>query len=261
VPRDPAFFVEGSLEQPSLSGEDADHARRVLRLGVGDRLIGLDGEGGRVVLAIRALGKGRIELEPLGPAVRVPRPGEMDSELPWFELAVAWPRRNRVEDMLSRLVQLGAAAIRPLEARHRGPAEPPEVASERWLRVAREACKQSGRAWMPVFEACSSPAALASARRECPIGVLDPAAALGLDTWLRSIQPSPEGVGTRVRPIVLVVGPEGGFDDEERAAFLEAQATFLWAGPHILRIETAAEAAMAIASVVQGRSRSGAKGP
>lgn len=249
-----AFFLEpDSLgAEPRLLAEDAQHALRVLRLGPGADLIGLDGRGGRYPLRVRALRKNGLELEPTGPATHEPAPGEEDSSLPWFEMAVAWPRRNRVEDMLGRLVQLGAAAIRPLVALQRGPEGVPEEAPARLLRVAREACKQSGRTWLPEFEPARTPATLAG-ERAATIAVLDPRAGLSFDTWLRSLRPSPLGVGTHLRPIVLVIGPEGGLTDEEREALLASGASATWLGPHLLRVETAAEAAMAIAAVLHGR--------
>jgi len=162
--------------------------------------------------------------------------------------------------MVARLVQLGAAAILPLSAELRGPEEVPEETPERLLRVARESCKQCGRAWMPRFDAARTPGELAVARRQGLLALLDPYGGLPFDTWLRSFQTSPLGVGTEERPIVLVVGPEGGFTAEERAALLEAAATPVWLGPHILRVETAAEAGMAVAAAVHAlrpSSRSG----
>jgi 16S rRNA (uracil1498-N3)-methyltransferase len=197
-----------------------------------------------------------LALEAIGPMERTPAPGEEGSMLPWFELAISWPRRNRVEDMLGRLVQLGAGSLRPLEARQRGPEEPPRSTDERLERLLREACKQSGRRWLPILEACLTPSGLVEARATSPIAVLDPRAALSLDTWLRSLRPSPLGVGTRARPIVLVIGPEGGLAEDEIEALEGQGASRVWLGPHVMRIETAAEAAMAVAGVVHGRPES-----
>ena len=255
APRAPAFFLaeDASVADPRLRDEDAEHALRVLRLAKGDALDGLDGRGRRVPLRIARVQKGRVVLEAAGPVEETPEPGQEGSSLPWFELAVSWPRRNRVEDMVGRLVQLGAAAIRPLACRQRGPEEPPQKVSERLRRGVREACKQSGRWWLPVLEDCLTPAELGEARSTSPLAVLDPRAALSLDTWLRSLRPSPLGVGTRARPIVLVIGPEGGLTTAEHEALEARGASRVWIGPHILRVETAAEAAMAVAGVVHGR--------
>lgn len=267
----PAFFLDGSAgDEPRLLAEDAEHALRVRRLAAGDALTGLDGCGGRHPLRVRAAGKRSLSLERAGEPEREAEPGAEGSSLPWFELAVSWPRRKRVEPMVDRLVQLGAAAIRPLAARWRGPEEVPEDASPRLLRVAREACKQSGRAWLPVFEPVRTPEELArehaaraaadrsgEERRPSPLAVLDPLAGLPLDTWLRSLSPAHGGLGTRAHPIVLVIGPEGGLDEAERRALLDAGASPVRIGPHVLRVETAAEAAMAVAAAVHTRVHRG----
>jgi 16S rRNA (uracil1498-N3)-methyltransferase len=259
TPASSAFFLadDASPLAPRLRAEDAEHAVRVLRLGPGDRLVGLDGRGGRLPLRVRGVERGRLDLEVAGTRQLTPEPGAEGSPLPWFELAIAWPRRNRVEDMVGRLVQLGAAAIRPLEARRRGPEAPPRDPPERLLRVVREACKQSGRAWLTTFEPCLTPAALVAARPTSPLAVLDPRGGFALDTWLRSLRPSPLGTGTRSRPIVLVIGPEGGLSPAELEALEARGASRVWIGPHILRVETAAEAAMAIAGIVHGKTGSG----
>jgi 16S rRNA (uracil1498-N3)-methyltransferase len=250
----PAFFLASTMgvEPVRLDPEDERHALRVLRLGEGDGLVGLDGRGGRWPLRVRSAGK-VLEIEPAGEVEHEPPPGAEGAACPWFELAIAWPRRNRVEDMLGRLVQLGAAGIVPLLASHRGPEAVPEEPPDRWWRVAHEACKQSRRSWLPEIGSTTTPVQHAEARADSPVALLDPRAGLSFDVWLRSLQPSPLGIGTAERPIVLVVGPEGGFDAEERGAWLERGATAVCLGPHVLRVETAAEAAMAVAAAVHSR--------
>ena len=153
--------------------------------------------------------------------------------------------------MVGRLVQLGAAAITPLCADHRGPEPVPRAASERHAKLAREACKQSGRTWLPELCSAATVAELAGSRRSGALAVLDPRGGFSFDTWLRSL-PVSHAFGTRARPIVLVVGPEGGFTNEERDFLIEAGASPAWLGPHVLRVETAAEAAMAVAAAVLG---------
>ncbi len=252
LPTPPAFFLAEPPEErrARLLPEDCEHAIRVLRLRPGDLILGLDGRGHRWPLRIAGVGAREIRLHPAGPVEFVPAPGEEGSSLPWIEVAVSWPRKNRVEAMVSRLVQLGAAAIIPLAAEQRGPEAVPDQVPERVRKVAREACKQCGRSWLAEFEPARSPQELVRSKKEGALAVFEPRGGLPFDTWLRSLQPSLLTHGTRHRPIVIAVGPEGGFTTEERTAFLEAGASPVWLGPHILRIETAAEAAMAVASTV-----------
>ncbi len=251
LPTPPAFFLAALPDggPARLAEEDREHAFRVLRLGPGDLILGLDGQGHRWPLRIAGAGR-EPELAPAGPVEFVPAPGEEGSPLPWIEVAVSWPRRNRIESMVSRLVQLGAAAIRPLIAEHRGPERVPREVSARIRTVAREACKQAGRSWLAEFEPGCTPQELAQSRKAGTLALLDPRAALSFDTWLRSLRCSPLTHGTRPRPIVLVIGPEGGFSPSERASLLESGASSVWLGPHVLRVETAAEAAMAVSAAV-----------
>jgi 16S rRNA (uracil1498-N3)-methyltransferase len=252
LPRPPAFFLADG-QTTELLPEEAEHALKVLRLAPGDLLTGLNGRGGRYPLRVRALAKRALALDPAGEPLFEPAPGAAGAPMPWFELAVSWPKRNRVEEMVNRLTQLGVAAIRPLVCEQRGPEEVPEVVPARVVRVAREAVKQSGRAWVPRFQAATEAAELLKHVEAPRLAVLDPSGALTLDMWLRSLRPSPEGYGTEARPIVIAVGPEGGFSEAELAGWRDAGASVLGLGPFVLRIETAAEAAMAMAGVLFGR--------
>jgi 16S rRNA (uracil1498-N3)-methyltransferase len=233
------FFLAPARDDrsPELAPGDLEHALRVLRMQKGDRLVGLDGRGGSWPLEIASVGRGELSLVAAGEPRRDPRPGEKGAELPWIEVAVPWPKGGRVEEMLDRLTQLGAAAIAPLACARAGPhsGELPPSRRERFQRVLREACKQSGRTWMPVLRD-EDPTRAAGPSLD---GVLlDPEAELTLPEWARG--------RTSDRPILVLVGPEGGFTDEERAGFLARGALAARLGPHVLRVETAAEAATAV---------------
>lgn len=241
-----AFFLAVHPDRgvAELEPEDAAHARRVLRLGVGDTLVGLDGEGGRWPLRVSRSSGGSFEVEATGEPLQEPRPGELGAPLPWIELAVSLPREKRAEAMLDRLVQLGASALTPLWCeRSQGPLrELSETRSRRLLRTAREACKQCGRSWLPILHPTCVPADLLGARPRGPVALLDPDAAESLLEWAREIEP---GTGTEEAPLLLIVGPEGGFSEAERADLVAGGARPVGLGPHTLRIETAAEAGLA----------------
>jgi 16S rRNA (uracil1498-N3)-methyltransferase len=231
---------------PRLVPEDDEHARRVLRIAAGERVLGLDGEGGRYPMVVERAGRDGIVLASAGAVEREPEPGAAGSELPWIELALSLPRGARAEEMLDRVVQLGVAAIQPLLAeRTQGFArEVSDTRRARLLRVAREACKQSRRAWLPVIHEPLSVGELASARPAAAACLLSPAASARSIDWACS---APHG--TRARPLRVFVGPEGGFSPDEERAVLDAGAVAICLGPHVLRIETAAEAA--VAGIVQ----------
>ena len=243
------FLVEGAeREPPELLPEEQAHARRVLRLGPGDALVGLDGRGHRAPLRVRAVGGGRLEVERAGPVETDPEPGAPGAPLPWIELACALPREKRAEALVDQLTQLGLAALQPLDfERTQGPRRGLAKGRRRRLeRAAREACKQSGQTRIPEladplpFEEWL--ARRAEDRPPAPIVALDPGAS---DTVLAFTGGLGPDTGTRARPIGVLVGPEGGLTDTERARLAASGAARARLGPHVLRIETAAVAALA----------------
>jgi 16S rRNA (uracil1498-N3)-methyltransferase len=245
------FFLARTPDEgePELPPEEARHARQVLRLAPGAELFGLDGAGGEWPLRLERWDGRRPVLASRGTARRDPAPGEPGAALPWVEVAVAWPRSARAEAMLDRLVQLGVAAVTPLDARASGPEPPPGGRRlERLVRIAESACKQSGRTWLPVIGAAVGAVERARALDGAPCALLDPRARLHAEDWLdaRASDPSGDAIGTRRRPLVLAIGPEGGFQPDETAAWLDVGATPVALHPHVLRIETAAEAVAAL---------------
>lgn len=203
-----------------MSGEEAEHARRVKRLRPGDAVLLLNGRGlvarAEVVEAKREF-RARVLAErveaPLAPAVEV-----------WS----ATPKGARLDDMLDGLTQVGAAAWRPMHTA-RGVVDPRDSKLARMDRVVREACKQSGRAWLMRLDA---PAAFEDAlrvAREGPATVVVLADASG--------GPLERFDAESAR---LLIGPEGGFTHEEIDAARAAGAGVVTLGAHAMRIETAA---------------------
>jgi 16S rRNA (uracil1498-N3)-methyltransferase len=241
------FFLARDLAgdgAPKLLPWEQEHALRVLRLGPGDRLIGLDGEGGAWPLEVRSVTKRELELVRAGPAEREPRPGEDGARLAWLEVAAAWPRGARAEELLDRLTQLGLSVFRPLESERTAPEARAAGASRRARleRIAAEACKQCGRTWLPRIEDEIALAELVARGGE--LLVLDPEAPERLSQWLaRRAEVSRPG-WTRERPLVIVAGPEGGFSASERRLLAESGASAGRVGVHVLRIETALEVAL-----------------
>lgn len=228
-----------------LRASETRHAVRVVRIRPGDRIWGLDGVGRSWPLSVEAVERGLPSLRVAGDPICEPAPGEEGAPLPWIEAAVSLPRAGRAEDMLDRLVQLGVGALRPLVcARSQGGAKRLSPARLRRLqRTTEEACKQSRRVWLPPIHPACAPAELTGTTHPFALLVLDREAPTKLVDWARGLTGGARA--TRERPLVFAVGPEGGLTPEERSALEGAGATALSIGPHVLRIETAAEAALA----------------
>ena len=261
----PRFFLQDpEAPYPELLAEERRHALSVLRLQPGDRLIGLDGVGGLHPLMVRSMTRRELSLEREAPPWREPEPGSQGSPLPRLEVAAALPKGERAESMLDRLTQLGLCAFRPLAcARNQGfPRESAEARLEGLLRACREACKQSGRSWLPRIHPTARPGDLRALLVGSSAALLAPDARRTLQQWCATLGVTGTGPGEftppPVGPVVVIAGPEGGFDDAEQASLEFATPAVL--GPHILRIETAVEAAVAIlAGEFYGRASAAAR--
>jgi 16S rRNA (uracil1498-N3)-methyltransferase len=244
--------VEGRVAV--LAPEEEQHARRVLRLRSGDRLEGIDGRGRAWELELgRADGRG-IELRSLRELQPEPRPGEPGAHLPWIEVAASLPKGARSEELVGRLAQLGVARLIPFAS-----VRSAEAAREfggarraRLERIAAEALKQSGRLWaLEIAEVQALEELCAPAGRE--LLLLSPSASERMFDWTAA-RAQARASWSESQPLCLLAGPEGGFSAEERARLVARGARELWLGPHVLRIETACEAAAAILAAGLGRS-------
>jgi len=201
----PHTFVD-DVEAPVLSEPDHRHLERSLRLREGDALTVADGRG-----RWRSCRFGD-SLELIGEVVDVPR------FEPEVAVGFALVKGGRPETIVQKLTELGADRIVPFQAERSvvvwDDAKVHKNAA-RLDRVAREAAMQSHRAWLPVIE---------------PV-----AAFTDLAVRPNVVRADLVGDPPQLGQFVLV-GPEGGWSDEERKAVV---ASSLFA-PHVLRSETAA---------------------
>lgn len=214
----PAPLVAGPLE---LDGDEAHHARSVLRLEAGDRVRVADGAGRAAEAAITSCGKKGLSLA-------VESPSELaDGPAALLTVALAPPKGDRLSDVVRGLTELGVGEIQLLatERGERFPGNP-----ERLRRIAAEALKQCCRARLPAVGAATDIPTLV--RSGASLTVLD-----------RSGAPAAPGTP---RPTILVIGPEGGFTAAELAALQQGGAATVRLAAPILRIETAALAAAAV---------------
>lgn len=224
-------LLNPSLTSVDVGGDEAAHTLLVKRLSVGDRLEVLDGHGGVAGATITFAGKAKrdplmtLELRDIRAVPRIE---------PIIEVCSAVPKGDRASQLIDQLAQVGASSWRALQTDH-GVAEAGSHKLDRFTRIAREASKQCGRAWlMRIDEPIGLEAALAG----------DVARVLVADAT--GANPSNAGVRTVVGGVTrLLVGPEGGWSPRERAAFARAGVLSVRAGPHVMRIETAAVAAVA----------------
>lgn len=203
-----------------IMGDEAHHGRAVLRLRPGRRLRLCDGAGAQAEAEVIEIGRDRIRCR-AGVVTYPPSP-----PVAQLELLVAMPRPALFDDLVRGLTELGVGTIRPLVCERALRA--PQL--DRARRVAAEACKQCRRVRLPVLGPLVDFATLASWPR--PLILLDQDGA-----------PADPG---HPRPTTLLIGPEGGFSEGERAALRSWATAVQRLAGHVLRIETCALAAAAV---------------
>jgi 16S rRNA (uracil1498-N3)-methyltransferase len=232
------FFVDQVRNgQASLDGDDARHLTRVLRVEAGQRYEISDNRD--VYLAeIEAAHKERVVFRTLE-KLPAPAPGVR------LILCAALVKFDHFEWMIEKATELGVAEIVPFEAARseRGLERAAQKRVERWRRIALEASQQSRRAYLPEVR---EPAAFED--------VISHAAG-----WRYVLDEEPGGaalgsaapVERRAEDsVALLIGPEGGWTEAERSAFVAAGWVRVSLGPLILRSETAALAGLAVLGAV-----------
>ncbi len=233
----PAPLAEGT--EVVLPPAAARHVAQVLRLRAGARLRLFDGAGREHAAELLETRRGEARVRVLAPVA--PRP---ESPLA-VTLLQGVCKGERMDLVVQKAVELGAARIVPvLTARSVPRLDGARAARRRarWQGVAAAAAEQCGRAVVPEVTA---PRPLAEAFADPALPgrryLLDPDARQG-----------PRGLDAQDGHLALLVGPEGGLTEGERAAARAAGFTGLRLGPRILRTETAGLAALAALQALYG---------
>jgi 16S rRNA (uracil1498-N3)-methyltransferase len=222
----PRLFVRQPLSEGAaveLAAGQANYLGNVLRLGVGAELLAFDGLSGEWLARISEAAKKRMVLS-------VERKTREAESIPDVWLAFAPVKRAQTDWLVEKATELGAARLVPVMT-HRTVAE--RVRLDRLESIAIEAAEQCGRTRVPEIV---EPMKLARFIEE-----LDPARIL---YFADETGGEPLVSALREGPAAILVGPEGGFTDEERAFVRGSGASAISLGPRILRAETAALAAL-----------------
>src|SRR5580704_4331556 len=228
------FFVDQVRNgHAEIKGEDARHLTRVLRVEAGQRYEISDNHS--VYLAeIETSRKEQVVFRTLEklPALEM---------TPTLVLAAALIKFDHFEWMIEKATELGVARIVPFAAARseHGLERAAHKRVERWRRIALEASQQSRRAFLPeVFE--PEPLRDVLAREATHRFALDE------NPDARPLNAALPAVRHTQDVVALLIGPEGGWTDDERSQFTAAGWSPVSLGPLILRAETAALAALAI---------------
>lgn len=240
-----SFYIEGAAApgaRAQLLPEEAKHAFQVLRLRPGEAVCAVDPSGARYAAVVEEISKSAC-----GVLLKEALP---DNESPLrLTLYQGLPKADKMDLIVQKLTELGAKRIVPLKMERcvvRLDAKDGEKRRERLEKIAREAAKQCRRACAPEVTAPQSwkQAAEAMAAHDLLLVPWEDASGFGMKD-ARALRPDARDVG-------VVIGPEGGMGAEEVAALQKLGARTVTLGPRILRTETAAVAACALAMLLWG---------
>jgi len=250
----PRLYVSGALKAGAdvvLDKSQGHYLRNVLRLKPGDGVLvfnGKDGEwqasladGKRMALALQE--QARPQTEPLD-----------------LHYLFAPLKHERLDYMVQKAVEMGVSRLQPVLTQH---TQVKRINLERMRANAIEAAEQCGVLSIPEIAEPTSFARAIAARKADRLlvfcdeaaNVKDPVAVLADARQAPSamLPLTMSSAGGGAQPLALLIGPEGGFADDERAALLKlTNVVRLALGPRILRADTAAVAALALLQAVLG---------
>lgn len=233
--RIPRYFIDQALEinqNLSLPDELHRHAIQVLRGKVGDPLILFNGQGGEYHAVFAEVDKRKSSI-----LVKSFDIIERESPLD-IQLVLALIKSDKFDFALQKAVELGVSSIQPVIAARSVmnlKANRLDKKMQHWQGVITSACEQSGRTRLPpLLPVISLNDYLLASDARMNLAMLPEA------TEHLSELPKPTD------PISLLVGPEGGFRDDEVSQMIQRQVKTIKFGPRILRAETAVIAGLAL---------------
>ncbi len=219
---DTAFFTD----------EEAHHARNVLRLKKGDQVTFTDGEGGKYQGYITVITKSTLEVE-ITSGEKIRRSGNR------LAIGIGYIRqKQRMEFALEKLVELGIDHIGVFHGEH---CEPGKLKDDRANKIIRSASKQSLRYYFPAFSTHGSLSDLLSVSKSDFL----------IAAHQENSSASRVGVGDISGNITGLIGPEGGFSEQELKLIEYNGGQFIWLGERRLRAETAAVSLAALMKMNQ----------
>ncbi|MCH8536900.1 MAG: 16S rRNA (uracil(1498)-N(3))-methyltransferase [Alkalimonas sp.] len=223
----PRIYVDQPLagSDVALPPDAAAHVGRVLRMQAGDALQLFNGDGNNYAATIEQADKKQV-IVAIGSCT--PNPTESSLHL---HLGQVISRGDRMDFAIQKAVELGVAMITPLFSERCGvklDGERLQKKQQQWQKIVISACEQSGRSVVPqVLPALPLAAWLSEPTKDLKL-TLHPWA----DDTIKTLQPT--------KHIRLMIGPEGGFSEQEIAAAAQAGYLGIQLGPRVLRTETAA---------------------
>ena len=234
LPRFHAPDLDARARVARLPPDEANHLTRVLRLGIGDEIAVFDGRGHEFRAKVTTAARERVEVELLDPIAAA-----LEPRVP-LTLVQAVLKGDKMDEVVRDATMMGVAAIEPVITA-RTIARQTGRETERWTRVAISSAKQCRRATVPpVAPARPFGEWLDTQAHGLPMILVEPSAGSGEEASLRMLEHHAAG------SIALIVGPEGGWTDEERQRAVAGACVPVTLGGLTLRADAIPIAALAV---------------
>ena len=231
----PRFFVDAPLSEAAELDLPPGAARhvQVLRMQPGQALTLFNGQGGQWQAHILRMGRSEVAVRVLAHEAAEREPARR------VHLALGMPANERMDWLVEKAGELGAASLQPLHTAHsvlRLSGERAAKKQQHWQQVAIAACEQCGGNRVPAVHAVQDLAAWLSAAQaplRCVLSLAEGSQPL---VQVLAAQPLAE--------VLFLSGPEGGLSPQEDAQARAAGFIAVSLGPRVLRAETAALSAL-----------------
>lgn len=233
------IFVDQSVKIDDtfmVEGEDARHLLQVLRMRQGEQLRVSTHEGDNYLCQIESADKGQVTLRVLEEVAST----ELGKRIYLFQ---AIPKGDRMETVIEKAVELGVYEIIPVEMKYCVvKLDDKKKASrlKRYQSIAEAAAKQSKRSSIPKIHDFMTYAEAVAYARQCDERIVPYECAEGMEATKRVLAQM-----TDAASISIMIGPEGGFAEEEIEAVREDM-NVISLGSRILRTDTAAITTMSM---------------
>lgn len=237
----PRFFIDSvSGDSAVITGEDAAHISRSLRMKEGEHLVLCDGRGMDYTCRIHEFSGGNVHV-----TVESSERSKSEPEMR-ITLFQGLPKGDKMDLIVQKSVELGVHEIVPVLT-DRCVARPDAASArkkrERWQKIAHEAAKQSGRGVIPAVHAVCSLQEAAQKAKELETSLVFYEGGGGKIA---------EHVCSNMKSAAVFVGPEGGFEEAEVELLKVHGSKQTTLGPRILRTETAPLAAISVILFICG---------
>lgn len=235
------FFADPSQikeKEILLTGTDVNHIRNVLRMRTGEEILVSNGQGTDYHCRLESIDDASVTASIMW---RLDGNAELPISITLFQ---GLPKGDKLEFIIQKCVELGAARIVPVSTRRtivKLDAKKEQAKKKRWMGISESAAKQSGRGIVPEVTRVMDFSEALKEAKSMDVCLIPYELAKGIEHTRE--------VCTSIKPgqsVGIFIGPEGGFEEEEVSQAIEAGAIPLTLGKRILRTETAGMALISV---------------